>query len=249
MTGKNYRNVHAEWNRQNDIFNRLNIGAEEYILSLNIKPAFQQGNDKKLCCIDERIPYGVGHVPGSGILFEYNEAIDVIIASGATTMTSHDGCGAAKLWAERQGKDTNNSDEYGKEFSRQLAKDLGLGYEHIGYDKMIGPTSFHIARVGYYVGAPYFNPYKVEGMLPGFIISRRYSKQKNAQQDMELAISIAFGHHGFDGKFTKDSPFIIVPIGDSSDKEFSLASLTAELEQIANKHNNVKIDGFTAPMK
>ncbi|MDD5110480.1 MAG: hypothetical protein PHI63_04690 [Patescibacteria group bacterium] len=209
--------------------------------------AFQPA-DRWLRCIDEGTPGGV-HMAGSGILLGVGAAAEAARAAGATTITSHEECGAAKLYATEKGLDPEKSDTYGQEFARDLAKELGVNYCHLPLSEMARPAGLHVARVAYYDGTGSFDPSRLPDTLPaGFVISRRYLKPDYARRECEIAITIALGHHGFGELFTKDSPFILVVVGDAKDSAFSLQSLRTEIEPLVHPyHGRVVIDGFLTP--
>jgi len=67
-------------------------------------------------------------------------------------VTSHDDCGAAKLYAQLKDLEMSKSDEYAKDFSKRLAKKAGLPYRHIKVDTP------HAARCIYVDFTNRFNP-------------------------------------------------------------------------------------------
>jgi hypothetical protein len=233
------------WREQQPIFEEIqNQGFSGYVNSLeNLEEAFHA--DRLIRCIDEGTPDGI-HSAGSGILMDKAAAVKAFHEAGATGVTSHEGCGAAKLYAVEKGLDLSKSDEYGKEWAEELAEALNLPYAgHIEANQMARPEGFHIARVVYYDGTGKFNYSAVKELPPGFIISRKFIGETEAEKEIGIAESIAMGDHGFGDLITEDNPFLIVAIGDS---EASTAKLKQEIENISHNYGKrVKIDGFVAP--
>lgn len=82
-------------------------GMEKYVESHpDLKDAFTD-EKRDLCCMDERTAKGTLNVPGSGILLEGEEQkrayLERLHEAGVQGVYSHDGCGAAKLFAKKQG--------------------------------------------------------------------------------------------------------------------------------------------------
>lgn len=237
------------WVEQNNLFEKIyKQGIQEYIKeNPGTKKAFQL---KDLCihCIDERVPGGV-HLAGSGTLLEEKDVLEYIKQSGATGITSHAECGAAKLAMKAKGfidPTPEEIDQFAKEWAKQISEKAGIPY--IGHIE-VSPHNLHIARVAYYDGTGNFDFSQTDLLPPGFVISRRYLNRGYAKKEAAVAISIAVGDHGFGDKITPESPFIIVPIGDPSNPEFSLEKLQSEIEEIIKSDINkeiIKIDGFTA---
>lgn len=241
------QNILQNWEKSSALVKKLvRLGAEKFFRDISdIKQAFQPA-DKWLRCIDEGTPGGV-HMAGSGILLGVEAAAEAARAAGATTITSHEECGAAKLYATEKGLDPEKSDTLGQEFARDLAKKLGVNYCHLPLTEMARPAGLHVARVAYYDGTGNFDPSRVPELPAGFVISRRYLKPDYARRECEIAISIALGHHGFGELFTKDTPFILVVVGDSKEPVSSFRSLRGEIESLIHPyHGRVIIDGFQA---
>lgn len=203
--------------------------------------------DRWLRCIDEGTPGGV-HLAGSGILLGVEEAANIARAAGVTAVTSHEECGAAKLWATQQGKEVRCSDDHGKQFAAEVAKRLGVSYCHLPIAEMSRPAGLHVARVIYYDGTGKFDPSHVPQLPPGFVISRRYVTAKYASQECAIALSIALGDHGLGTLFTPHDPLLLVAIGHPSDAPLSQQHLRSEVTSVAESHGGrVIVDGFTAP--
>ncbi|MDO8560120.1 MAG: hypothetical protein Q7S23_03770 [bacterium] len=237
----------TNWDAQSPLVVRLReLGALVFFQSIpNIQHAFHPG-ERWLCCIDEGCPGGV-NLAGSGILLGVEGAARIAHDAGVTAITSHEECGAAKLWAKQSGKNAETSDDYGKEFSAELAKKLGVSYCHLPLSEMTRPAGLHVARVIYYDGTGTFDPARLPELPPGFVISRRYLDTEYALRECGIAISIALGDHGFGARFTPKEPLLIVAIGHPTDPALSLEKLRAELEPVAAAEGpRVAVDGLVA---
>ena len=200
--------------------------------------------DGAIRCIDEGTPGGM-HSAGSGILRNQSEVVDAFKNAGVTEITSHDGCGAAKLYAKANGLDESMADEYGKKWSEEIANQLGVPHQHISASEMKRPSEFHIARTVYYDGTGKFDFGEGKELPPGFIISRKIQTKDDSLKETEVALSIAFGHHGFSDLITDENPFILVAIGETAE---DTERLKKELAEVTHEYDKkVIIDGFTAP--
>jgi len=219
-------------------------------------------------CIDE----GTAHkdltgeakfcLAGSGILFPaQNEAerigkvAKLMIDLGITDITSHSGCGAAGLAYKRDFSDakptSQDIENYAIAWSQKLADKINeLQYEaahsHITIDEMMRPAEFHNARVVYFDGAGGFNPDKEIDLPMGFVIERKFVPADYAVEELKVAVSIAFGHHGLGELFTKDEPFVIVVFASSVEE---LEKLIQEAKNVLSDNEfylagRIKIDGM-----
>lgn len=254
MSAKHNLDIKKYWNEQSEILKKIedNGGIASYIKTIpNIADAFK-GNDLIVCCIDEGTPYGCIRFAGSLILNQdkAGKFIPLLENAGVQGVYSHTGCGAAQLYAKQNNLDVDKADEYGIDWAKKLAEMIGVPYKgHIGtqgIEPMKRPKEFHIARVIYYDGTGRFNPDKVKDLPLGFVISRRYHLEaKDALDEVKIAISIATGNHGFGDLIDKISPIIIIPIGDSGDRNFSVNKLKSEINEILEEYKDrVVIDGF-----
>ncbi len=255
-----------------DIRDIVALGAVEYFKREfpDIKHSFAK-NQNCVCCIDE----GTAHkdingemkfaLAGSGMLFpavseqERLEAVaKILIERGVTDITSHGGCGAAGLAYHRDFPDADTHDNlkekienYSKSWADKLAnkiKELGHPAErtHILAEDMERPVEFHNARVVYYDGVGGFNPNKEIGLPMGFVIERTYLPVSYAVEESKVAISIAFGAHGFGELFSSDLPFVIIVLAKN---EEDLTGLKNEILDILSDNENfiagkIKIDGL-----
>ncbi len=244
-------NPYEEWEKQAPVFESIKKmgGMEQFAHALpDIEEAFHL-EDHCVRCMDEGTPGGI-HLAGSGILMDEAKAVEAMRAAHADGVYSHDGCGAAALYAKKMGLDASKSDEYGVIWAKHLAELLDVPYKgNIEKKKMKRPEDFHYARVAYYDGTGSFDPTRVADLPPGFVISRRLIDAEAATSEADIATSIATGHHGYSELITADEPFYIVPVGDPSDPNFSVEKLSKELDEIVAKSGGkVKVMGFTKPV-
>jgi len=218
-------------------------GFSNYVQNLkNFKEAFV--SSKCICCMDEGTPHGL-HSAGSGILRDKGEVLEAFKAAGVNEITSHDGCGAAGLFAKAHNLNPLEADEYGKKWAQEIAAELGVSYRHISSSEMSRPKEFHIARVAYYDATGKFDYSKVKDLPSGFIISRGIQTSGTSVSEANVAFNIATGDHGFGTLVNKNDPFIVVAIAKDEEE---LALLMNELEEIKRATNDqIKIDGFIAP--
>jgi hypothetical protein len=232
----------------------------------DLRDAFSQ-ELKAVVCMDE----GCAHkdykgedklaLAGAGILLPASseeERIEIAARLfselGIKDVTSHSGCGAVGLAYKRDFPDGNPTakdlEDFGKKWTEKVVAEMGrMGKEanadHISAEEMERPAEFHNARVVYFDGKGGFNPNKKVGLPMGFVISRRHVPDMYAAEELKVAVSIAFGKHGFGNLFTKEDPFVIVPLANSAEE---LASLKNEIEQALQRNDNfedrkIKIDG------
>ena len=221
-------------------------GFSSYVESLkDLSKAFE-GNDHCIRCMDEGTPGGL-HSAGSGILRDEAEVLKAFKKAGVKKITSHDGCGAAGLYAKANNLDVSKADEYGKEFAKNLAKKLGIPYEHISSSEMNRPSNNHIARIAYYDNTGDFNYTKVKGLPAGFIISRGIQGAKDSIAEAIVAVNIATGDHGFGSLITDENPFVISVIAKNKGELEKIQSELSGLKESFGK--KIIIDGFIAPKK
>ena len=230
--------------QQKSLFQKIRkINFSSYTNSLKNISEFFELDDHSIRCVDEGTPGGL-HSAGSGILRDKAEVITAFKKAGVTEVTSHDGCGAAKLYARLHGLDESKGDECGKKFSEEIAKDLAVPYHHITAHEMSRPKEFHIARVAYYDGTGTFNFGDGKTFPPGFVISRKIQSEKDSLFEVTLGLNIAFGKNGFGDLITKSDPFILVAVGETKEDTESLKTELKKLKH--NFDNKVIIDSFVA---
>lgn len=246
-SGRSEFSINAFWAAERDRFSAIyKNGFGAYAETIpDISEAFHL-IDREVRCIDEGTPGGV-HAAGSGILMEARDAIEAFRLANATAITSHAGCGAAALYAKRNGLDVSRADEYGKKWAQDLAAAMRVPYAgNINFTALKRPRYAHIARVCYHDGTGNFDYSKTAGLPSGFIVSRRYVSKKSAEEEVRIAADIALGEHGFGEKFTGKEPFLLVAIGDGSAGACGETRLMQELYSLRDEfHGRVKVDGFT----
>lgn len=207
---------------------------------------------------------------GSGILFpaaswseRLNRVAELYIKLKIKKVTSHDGCGAAGIaWKRDGGKEgtgCETSDEYGKKWVAELQGTINeklkafnggeVEIANISSKEMVRPPEFHNARVVWFDGVGNFNPHKLGDKIPkGFLIEYGLII-KNAKTDeesnypfaeLQVAIDIALGSHGFGNKFTKESPFLVVVLA-KDDRQLSVIKKTMS-SMIEKYGDRVKLD-------
>jgi hypothetical protein len=241
-----------EWNKQETkIAAMLKDGAQVFARRIqDFERAF--GDKRKvLCCIDEGTPFGVMRSAGSGMLTKGDERAVFLRAlkeAGVESVMSHAHCGAAGLYRSLNNITDKSVDEVAIESAKKIADELGVTYEgHI--TELKRPVEFHNARVVYYDASGRFNPALTDEELPnGFVVSRKYMSSKQALAELDIAVSIALGEHGFGEMFTSESPLLIVAVTQEQEGELGSESLVRELhvwlagnEKITSK-TRMKID-------
>ena len=234
-------------------------GMERYIQN---HPEFNKDffNKEKrcLCCMDERTAKGTLNLPGSGILIEGEKAQEAfrqrLQEAEIEGVYSHDGCGAAKLYAKEHG--INDPNKAAVEYAQNLA--LKLGIEYKGHLKTSGD---HPGRVVYYDTTGYLNresPVWQEKMPTGFAISRHVLNEREGMDALLLAVKIAFSEHGEGfGRFTESDPLSLVYVlpDTQADQALTQQQLQQELERCYQKlveelpqiKGKIRIEGFHAP--
>lgn len=249
----NIGTIEEYWEYQKNILNEIySKGTKQYIENLTGLPKAFQKNNKILRCIDEGVlvEHGGVHSAGSCILCGEKKAKEFLKKSGAKGITSHEGCGAAKLDAINKGIDPAKADEHGMQWAKHLAKISGIPYVgHIEAKQMGRPANFHIARVAYYDATGKFNPSAIKELPIGFVISRKYMNADQAIIEAGISASIATGHHGFGAKIDQKNPFVIIAVADPNNRNLSLENLKTELKSVKEEYKGkVIIDGFTAQL-
>jgi hypothetical protein len=244
-------------------------GASEVLAPIaNLRQAFAPGNER-ITCIDAGVVMaGSGKsglaLAGSGILFPAGSwaerlarVADLCLAVGVREVTSHEGCGAAALAYERDGRPSeySTSDRYGQAWSRSLQERISsrcerpAAYRHIAAGEMARPMVFHDCRVTWFDCTGRFTPGNLSGQLPqGYLIDRgdvirhAVTAEERSYPWVELAISIelALGAIGFGERFTPEKPFLVVVVADN---EEDWAALRSELDDVVAPYGGrVRID-------
>jgi len=211
-------------------------GADRYLSGIQgLDEAFKP-KDRTVRCIDEGTPGGIS-CAGSGILLGVDAAAEVFRRAEVDGVHSHEGCGAARIYAEKSGFDLTNPDIYGIEFAKRVADALKVPYKgHIASAEMARPKNFHPARVTFYDGIGAFDPSRVKGLPTSFTVDGRYHEPHQAIEQARLSVKIALGSHGFGERFTPEEPFVLIAVRDG---------LKEELKPLAKEFKGrVIIDSF-----
>lgn len=244
----------AAFEAQQEVMDKIySMGFSEYIKEVpNFEDAFDLskhipekiknlGNKKCVCCMDERTNYGI-HVAGSAILLSEEEREKYMTEENPDIISSHDGCGAAKLYCRLNGLPEEKSDEIGREYAREEARKRGIGHVHFDYSDMVGSPDFHHARSCYIDAVGNFNYGREDNLLPaGFVVNLKSTSLKNALAENSVADTIMFGDHGLKNYFSPENPFLTIIIARTEEE---LDSLKKELSQSIGDNPLIKIDGF-----
>ncbi|MDQ7023857.1 MAG: hypothetical protein Q9M97_10340 [Candidatus Gracilibacteria bacterium] len=188
------------------------VGINEYIrmLGTGVMNAFKEKTGC-VCCMDDRTEDGQLRLAGSGILLAEEIGIDGVVKImkdfDVDEVTSHDDCGAAKLYASNKNLDISKSDEYAKEFSKELAEKAGLPYRHIIVENP------HAARCIYIDFTNMFNPKGIHGLPKGFEITARGLPLKHIIDEIEVAYTVSTGEDLFGDRINENSQFYIFVVG------------------------------------
>jgi hypothetical protein len=203
------------------------------------KPALFDLKELTLKCMDERTPGGI-HLAGAGILLGLYNAIEFIKKAKINKVTWHKECGAVALALKKRGErpTPDEIDERAKEFSESLAKEAGVEVEE---EIMAGETTFHATRAIYFDNTGEFNV--TEELSPGFVISRKYLDKEYAQEELKIAIAIAFGDHGFGELFSVEQPLLVVAVSEADQIDETDLEIEAVLMDIEEyKEERIKLD-------
>ena len=234
----------AHWERAQSTVDALaGHGIQEYVNSLPSSEGAFQLTDRVIRCIDGRVRGGL-RLAGSGIGIGLAKARQFAEAGGATGVTYHKDCGAAALWAREQGLPVEDAMQYGREFAEKLAGELGIACSEA---RLEGEEGFHDELVVYYDGTGRFDPSRVRLLPRGFVINRKLLDfdVPYAMQQVEIAVGIALGEHGFGDLFTPEAPLRLIPIGAD---EKHMRHLATELQPWQATHKSrAVVDGLIAP--
>lgn len=237
--------VEKYYQREDKIYRQITErGFANYVTTLENLPQAFRRKQNCICCMDEGTPWGM-HIAGSGILMSPADLQDYYNQTKPDEITSHDGCGAARIYNESQDLPSENPDEAGKKWAQKLAKRFGIKHRHIVAEEMKRPSEGHFARICYYDLTGSFNYGGIAGLPAGFVISRKFITPEYAQKEVAVALSISFGDHGLGNRLSFDQPFYLVAIAED---EGDLVKLKAELAKPSESYGNkIKIAGFVKP--
>lgn len=197
--------------------------------------------NRKLGCMDDGLDCGI-RMAGSGILNSH--ANSDLKDKGIEGVTSHEGCGAVGLYIAQNHLENVDPNELADQKAKELAQELGVPFVgRIPLSEMKRPADLHIARAVYYTGVN-FDPTRVEGLLPGYVIGRNYmSDPSYALTEVKVAYDISTGDHGYGSLFTSKTPLYFVAVS-TPENSLSLDQLTKELQSIAGDYENVKVESL-----
>lgn len=239
--------------KQQIIMEKINkIGFAHYTETLpNLKDAFDlnkhklENHSRCVCCMDEGTPEGI-HSAGSGILLSEEDLETYVRVAQPDAISSHDGCGAGKLYCRAHGLPEKNSDQIAREWAEDKAKKYNLPHIHVSTADMKRPTGFHDARVCYYDATGKINNDSSAGLPKGFVISRAYMKKENCLAEASVAMDIIFGDHGLGELLTEKNPFVIIAVAKN---EKELEEIKKEITELKNPYGDrVRFGAFLAKM-
>ncbi len=246
--------VDQEWNRQQAATKGIReVGAEEYFRSLkNIHRAFVPLEPISVC-MDERIQRRAWRMGGSGILMPKEKLIARLHRANIQGLTTHEGCGAANLAAKLAGSSLS-ADDYAKNWAMEISQASGIPYvAHITMEEMRGPKEFHNATVAYYSGSNSFSAAGISELPAGFHINRKMAD--SLTHDLELALMIAFGDHGFGAEKFREQKFRVIALGNPNDLSRNAEALEREARAVIDRMaaqklidpELVDVDAFNVP--
>ena len=242
--------LNAEWQKNTDLRKNLYTnGAQSTFGDLpNFASAFTADpNNLPVLCIDEGCAGHGTHMAGSGCMISEDKLISELKAAGITEFTTHENCGAWGL-AHPEITDPKEKEAAVISWGESIAQKLGVPYKYIPAEEMDRPADFHNAFFAIYDLTGKFNSKTVTGMPSGFITSPKYFS--SAKADLELAVKIATGDHGFGKRFTAENPFVLIGIIPGTEETgVSKEQIRADLEGIQQKFEQelVKIDFIEVP--
>ncbi len=225
----------------------------------NFSEAFVEEKSKSvLVCIDEGMSKDIPgnnfrkiRIAGSGILslekMSEDEIRKFIKDNNIVEMETHGGCGAAAKHAETK---NINDESHAQSWAKEFAKKYNLKYDeernHTNIEDMKRPAEFHTARIAYADMAGGFDPGNIKEIPEGFVVSgKAIGRTDLVKNEIMLSADIALGHHGFENRFGKSAPFVIiviVPFGWPEDKVRNLENkFKNEIKNIFGKEDREKI--------
>jgi len=192
---------------------------------------------RPVLCMDERTVGGV-HSAGSCILLSPEDLETYMRVAQPDAITSHNGCGAGKLYCRVHGLPEENSDKIARARAEEIAKQYSLPHVHLRVEQ-----KFHSARVCYWDVTGRINNDPDSGLPEGFVISRAFMNKENCLKEAGTALDIIFGDHGYGRQaFSADNPFIITAVAQD---ENQLEEMKKEIAQLTHLYGDiVAIDGF-----
>jgi hypothetical protein len=261
-------NPRHTWEAQQELVNKINDagGMQSYVESLpGWNDAFTLVNDPQICCMDEGIAVpGSFRAAGSMLGWSLADVHEFCQKAGVRSLTSHESCAASggvyKHYLIEQGLDPEvgylqeDSEAFTQMKTKQLVEDLNEKYcidtdtkkysygGHIPLSEMDRPKSQHIARVIYYNGSVRaFSPVLEPSLPSGFVIDRAPTNAHNALAQVKIALSVAFGSHGWGDLINSNqdtSKLLVVVIGGRGNGGVNSEMLIDELHGLDADFND-----------
>lgn len=246
------------WKKQELAYQTLlfleNESAEIVFGNDNWQKAFSE-QPKVVKCIDERVVIGeqstIG-LAGSGVLVsdqDYPSLVAKLKLAGVSEVTYHEGCGACRLFCKQELEkcgDKLDEEEVALNSAYKLNNALEInsnptrsGYSPSDQYQMTGDIHLHHARAIYVDGTGCFNPQLLD-IPAGFLVSAKYHPNiEYTKQEVNIAIGIALGGHGFGKEYFSKEPLIVLVIGSKSDPSLSSNTLIKEITPIVNENKEL----------
>jgi len=227
------------------------ISLQEIIDKQEIKKPLEK--PERMVCSDGRCLHNgeTFCMAGSGILLDGEEFKQLIKDHGnIKCLTSHDGCGAAKIAFESYKEkkllpeNITTADEFAKWWTKSKAEEYGLDYQHISASEF-NDSNHHEA--GLMVDSTgMFNSELVDG-LPNVFVSQsaNCTKDSYVRDEINILTSIAFSDHGFGQRITKEDPFYIFICAKNQTDKIRLTNIAQEA--ISSYGDKVVIEAFVSP--
>lgn len=193
-----------------------------------------------LGCMDDRVPCSP-KLPGSGMLLAWRSgisyALQVIRETGATSITTHEQCGAARMVARDMGIPFLwFADFLARLWGYFVSWKLGIPYlEHLPVAQ-----PFHAAFAVYVDATGRFNQLFVPLAVPGFTVNVKPQGLEEASRDLKVAIQLAF-ESAFGERFTEREggrPFLVVVIGDPRHHDRSEKRVCQVVKKVIEEHSH-----------
>ena len=197
------------------------------------------GKERWIVCIDERIippdkdaMHHYVRSAGTFILLDKESRNAFLESSGAKIATWHKECGAAtKKYGETHSGAESSSEDidlYAQNFVESLKEELGLETCEIEIES----PGFHPAIGVIYQGVD-MDPFQIDSELPKFFgINRNHTPKKYALEELQIALDIAFGDHGFNDLFDEENPFYIIVAGNPNNPDLCADILCSEVNSV-----------------
>ncbi|MEK7461192.1 MAG: hypothetical protein AAB647_03205 [Patescibacteria group bacterium] len=204
-----------------------------------------------IVCMDEGVSLGdasateIG-IAGSGI-FLTDEEVEQLAATiranrlPINSVTYHDACGAAGLFAAEHGFDPTVA---ARAAAKRLMRALRLEGDpvRVGYNgapiAMDRDPRFHRNRAVIIDGTGRINA-PILGLPAALQLSARYYPSPHRlREEVALAETIAMDPHGgFGERFTPDQPLLLILVGDESNTSWDLTSLYDTLQSVLHRED------------